>query len=70
MTSYTLEKDEWKRHQEAETSENVPGLATSEEPTQEEVVPGVGEVTDEHGRDCVGDLTDEENDAGVRVVEL
>ena len=70
LTSYTLEKDERKRHKKAKTSENVPGLATSEEPTQEEVVSGVGEVTDEHGRDGVGDLTDEENDAGVRVVEL
>ena len=48
----------------------MPGLATVEDPAEEEVVVLVREVADEDGGDAVGDLAGQEDEPGVRVVEF
>jgi len=48
----------------------VPGLATVEDPAEEEVVVLVREVADEDGGDAVGDLAGQEDEPGVRVVKF
>ena len=48
----------------------MPRFATSKLSTQPVGVAAVGKESDKDGRDAVGDLSDEQDDAGVYVVEL
>ena len=64
------EEDEGEGEDDAEGAEQVPRLATAELSTEPVVVAAVGREPDEHGRHAVGDLPDEEDDAGIDVVEF
>ena len=70
LASDAPEEDEGEGEDDAEGAEQVPRLATAELPTEPVVVAAVGREPDEHGRYAVGDLPDEEDDAGIDVVEL
>ena len=69
-TADALEEDERAEDEDADGAEDVPGLATVEDPAQEEVVLLVGKVSVENRRDAVRDLTGQQNESGIRVVEF
>ena len=64
------EEDERKGADDADGAEHVPRLPAAELPAEPVVVASVREEADEEGGDAVGDLSDEQDDAGVDVVEL
>ncbi len=69
-TPDALEEDEGAEDDDADGAKDVPGLASVEDPAEEEVVILVREVADEDGGDAVGDLAGQEDESGVRVVEF
>jgi len=65
-----LQEDEREGEDDAECPEEVPRFSTAELPTEPVIVAAVWEETDEDRRNAVSDLPDEQDDAGVDVVEL
>lgn len=65
-----LQEYERKGEDDADGPEDVPRFPAAEFPAQPVVVAAVREEPDEERRDAVGDLTDEQDDAGVHIVKL
>ena len=70
LTANALEENEGEGQNEADSSEDVPGLATSEAVAQQVAVAGVGVVADEHCRDAVSDLSGKQDDSRISVVKF
>ena len=70
FASDAFEKDEGEGEQKADGAKDVPSLASSKVMAKEEVVAGVGKVSDKNCRNAVCNLPRKKNDACVGVVEL